>query len=185
MNGIVVSEKCNMKRETHRQLRSLFHTWSRDEYKDVVTKYLDGSPMQRGRLVVDGQVCSEEQFTRHVRGRLEYLTMTITAGGKTSSSLEKLWTMYYDQTDEVVPFVSPERYAIQITLCYDVEEGQEDMSSGTGFCVADKFITCGHCLIDESVGDDVGVELRPRKGRSLLDRAVQGLVRFRRGIHDV
>lgn len=168
VNGIVVNEKCNMKRETYRQLRSLFHTWKTDGYEATVAKYLRGSPMYRSRLASDGQACSEEQFTRHMRGRLEYLTMVITVDGKTSGPIEKLWTMLYDQTGEAVPFVMPERYAIQINSCYDAEDGDTAIYSGTGFYVADKFITCAHCIPEISAGDDIEVELRFREGKRIL-----------------
>lgn len=168
VNGIVVNEKCNMKRETYRQLRSLFHNWKTVGYEQAVTKYLTGSPLYQRRLMIDGKVCPEELFVHHVRGRLEYLTMVITADGKTSAPLEKLWTMYYDQTGEAVPFVAPERYAIKLETCVSKANEKPEVYNGTGFCVGGNLITCAHCIPEKDTFDDVEIEIRFKVGKRKL-----------------
>ncbi|MDO4807000.1 MAG: reverse transcriptase domain-containing protein [Coriobacteriales bacterium] len=168
VNGIVVNEKCNMKRETYRKFRSLFYVWGREGYEAAVEKYLTGDPIYRDRLVIDGQICGEKVFAHHIRGRLEYLTMVITSDGKTNGPIEKLWTMYSDQTEERVPFVIPDRYAIRLESCYDEGKDLPAIAGGTGFRVDNTLITCAHCLPKQKGAGDIEVVLRFRTGKASL-----------------
>nr|WP_314785037.1 reverse transcriptase domain-containing protein [Olsenella uli] len=163
VNGIVVNDKCNMPRSTYRSLRALFNTWRKDGYEVALTKYLTASPIYKRRLITDGKPCQETSFAQHIRGRLQYLTMVITVDGHTSSPLEKLWTMYYDQTHENVPFVTFNRYALQLESCYDTELGEPEVTMGSGFCCGPYLITCDHCIPEENVTQNIDIRNKDKK----------------------
>lgn len=163
VNGIVVNEKCNFQRSVYRSLRALFNIWQHEDYIAALNAYVENSPIYRNRLLTDGEPCSEEVFARHIRGRLEYYSMVITVDGKTSSPLEKLWTMFHDITKQPVPFVTPNRYGLKMEACIDVPSESNDdgcvVYCGTAFKVDHYVITCCHCLPPCNTEDDAVVEV--------------------------
>ncbi len=155
VTGIVVNKKCNFPRDEYRVLRAVFHNWEKRGADYAAREYVIHDDSYRERLCLDGEdTPSEESFKRHIRGRLEYYSMIDSANAARSTSLERLWTMYYDRTGEPVSFSIPSRSVLSIHTAYDYKDilgrSVDFEADGSCFLTSDgRLITCKHCIANE------------------------------------
>lgn len=173
VNGIVVNVKCNMLRSEYRSIRAMFHIWEKCGYFQAVKKYLRAKPQYRDKLLFDGEIVSESVFIRHIRGRLDYYSLVVGSNGRPSDPMIKLWTMFYLQTGEKVPYVTYEMSSALITYVYD---SVAPSSGEIATCGADAsavlcrgfILTCRHCIPQDhtdAYGNPVQVEIRLPNGK--------------------
>ena len=175
VNGIVVNKKCNIKRKLYREFRALFYRWRTEGYSSAFASYFENKQNShyKDRIIDDGKPCDEATFVRHIRGRLDYYSMVISANGRPTDPMARLWTQFHEITRESVPYLTYEKSAVQLSYVYDSEKDEvPNAAESSGVIVCGILITCSHGLPKESFdknGDNVLVEIRtPFNGRFSL-----------------
>ena len=157
VTGIVVNRKCNFTRKQYRYLRNLFYRWKNQGSEAAAFSYLDHleSPRRNRTFMTEDGNFSDTLFRNHIRGVLSYYSMIVSKNNGASEPLQKLWTSYYDLTNEMVPEMIPERSVFQIETTYDYEIVGSDTdcfaATGTAFAMNGiGIMTARHCLLPPS-----------------------------------
>lgn len=166
VNGIIVNQKCNIKRTQYKELRALFHKWSKEGYSKAAEVYFGKKDNLRykTKLCIEGEPCDEGTFVKHIRGRLDYYSMVVGVNGRPTEPMAKLWTLFHEITRERVPYLTYEKSAVHLSYAFDSSEknGVEGAES-SGVIVQGVLLTCSHGLPEEDIdkfGDPIQIQVR-------------------------
>lgn len=166
VNGIIVNQKCNIRRSQYREFRALFHTWSKEDYSAAAAAYFRNKKNHcyKPKLCDGDELCDERTFARHIRGRLDYYSMVVGVNGHPTEPMAKLWTLFHQVTHERVPYLTFEKSAVQLSYAFESKEKNDIVvAESSGVIVRDILITCAHGLPDEisdMSGDFVSIDIR-------------------------
>ena len=151
VTGVIVNKKLNFRRKEYEQLRNLFWYWKKVNSTELAAeryvKYF--FPGNTDKFYDDNGEFVEEWFIRHIRGRLDFFSMICEKNKSIeSTSLERLWTWYYEHTNRPVPKISIERRVVSTDLLLTINGETADQSGvGTGcFIEGLGFVTACHCI---------------------------------------
>lgn len=166
VNGIIVNQKCNIRRSQYREFRALFHRWLTEDYSAAASAYLGSknNHCYKAKLCDGDELCDEKAFARHIRGRLDYFSMVVGVNGRPTEPMAKLWALFHQATHERVPYLTFEKSAVQLSYAFDSKEKDDvDGADSSGVIIQDILMTCSHGLPKECVdknGDAVSIEVR-------------------------
>ncbi|OUO35056.1 reverse transcriptase domain-containing protein [Olsenella sp. An290] len=166
VNGIIVNQKCNIRRSQYREFRALFHRWIREGCSSAAAAYFGNKKNHcyKAKLCDGDELCDEKSFVRHIRGRLDYFSMVVGVNGHPTEPMAKLWTLFHQAAHERVPYLTFEKSAVQLSYVFDSKEKNDAVAAeSSGVIVRDILLTCAHGLPEESTdanGDAVPIEIR-------------------------
>ena len=172
VNGIIVNQKCNIRRSQYREFRALFHRWSKEGYSAAAAAYFRNKKNHcyKPKLCDGDELCDEETFARHIRGRIDYFSMVVGANGHPTEPMAKLWTLFHQVTHERVPYLTFEKSAVQLSYAFDSRETDDVVGAdSSGVIIQDILMTCSHGLPKEYIdknGDAVSIDIRTAFGGS-------------------
>lgn len=172
VNGIIVNQKCNIRRSQYREFRALFHRWSKVGYPAAATAYFGNKKNHcyKPKLCDGDELCDEITFARHIRGRLDYFSMVVGVNGHPTEPMAKLWTLFHQATHERVPYLTFEKSAVQLSYAFDSKEKDDVVGAdSSGVIIQGILITCSHGLPKECIdknGDAVSIDIRTAFGES-------------------
>ena len=152
VNGIIVNQKCNIRRSQYREFRALFHRWSREGYSAAAAAYFRNKKnhCHKPKLCDGDELCDEKTFARHIRGRLDYFSMVEGVNGHPTEPMAKLWTLFHQVTHERVPYLTFEKSAVQLSYAFDSRESDDVVGAdSSGVIIQDILMTCSHGLPKE------------------------------------
>lgn len=166
VNGIIVNQKCNIRRSQYREFRALFHRWLTEDYSAAASPYFRNKKNHcyKAKLCDGDELCDEKAFARHIRGRLDYFSMVVGVNGRPTEPMAKLWTLFHQATHERVPYLTFEKSAVQLSYAFDSKKKDDTVvAESSGVIARDILITCAHGLPEEITdmnGDVVTIEIR-------------------------
>ena len=166
VNGIIVNQKCNIRRSQYREFRALFHRWIKEGYSAAAAAYFGNKKNRcyKAKLCDGDELCDEKSFVRHIRGRLDYYSMVVGVNGHPTEPMAKLWTLFHKAAHERVPYLTFENSAVQLSYVFDSKEVNDTVAAeSSGVIVRDILITCAHGLPEECTdmnGNVVSIEIR-------------------------
>lgn len=166
VNGIIVNQKCNIRRSQYREFRALFHRWLTEGYSAAAAVYFGNKKNHcyKIRLLDGDELCDEETFARHIRGRLDYFSMVVGVNRHPTEPMAKLWTLFHQATHERVPYLTFEKSAVQLSYAFDSKEKNDiDEAEFSGVIIRGILMTCAHGLPEESNdkdGEAVSIDIR-------------------------
>lgn len=172
VNGIIVNQKCNIRRSQYREFRALFHRWSKEDYSAAAAAYFRNKKNHcyKPKLCNGDELCDERTFARHIRGRLDYFSMVVGVNGHPTEPMAKLWTLFHQVTHERVPYLTFEKSAVQLSYAFDSRETDDVVGAdSSGVIIQDILMTCSHGLPKERIdknGDAVSISIRTAFGES-------------------
>lgn len=156
VTGIVVNKKCNFRRSDYRFLRGLFHHWDKQGIEVAAKLYTEANWASHYRQrFYNKDELDRKKFVDHIYGLLCYYLMIIRRNNRPSTSLQKLWTSFFDLTGIKTPMLMPQRYVMRTDSYYNFHlpgknEGIEGGSLGSAFLLdTGLMITARHCCKEQ------------------------------------